>query len=188
MTAPAAPRAVGAPARFFLAAAVAVGLLVGAAGAASAASSPAAQNAVGASTVALASFVGLSGDVSPATHLESYDSQAKTASATGVAANTAQSLPTRAEAADLLKASRPVGSALKNDAMHRAGDWVIDDVAQSGSVFELVGGDGVSRTLVQMPGEVNGVAGRFEWIMEGQDLTHQLFVRGGTINGIPIKP
>ena len=104
------------------------------------------------------------------------------------AANTARSLPTPAEAADLLRAARPTGSALKSDAAHRAGDWVIDDVAQSGSVFELVGGDGVSRTLVQLPGEMNGVAGRFEWIIEGQDLTHQLFVRGGTINGIPIKP
>ena len=113
---------------------------------------------------------------------------ASTAESAANAANSARSLPTSAEAADLLRAARPTGSALKSDVAHRAGDWVIDDVAQSGSVFDLVGGDGVSRTLVQMPGEVNGVAGRFEWIMEGQDLTHQLFVRSGTINGIPIKP
>jgi hypothetical protein len=103
-------------------------------------------------------------------------------------ANTARSLPTPAEAAELLRASQPTGSALQRDANHLAGSWVVDDVAQSGSVFDLIGGDGVSRTLIQMPGEVNGVAGRFEWILEGQDLTHQFFVRGGTINGTPIKP
>jgi len=102
--------------------------------------------------------------------------------------NVARAVPTPTQAADMLRASKPVGSALQRDPMHRAGDWVIDDVARNGSVFEVVGGDGVSRVLVQMPGEVNGVAGRFEWIMEGEELTHQLFVRGGTINGIPIKP
>jgi len=55
--------------------------------------------------------------------------------------------PPPAEVADLLRAAEPTGPALKSDAAHRAGDRVIDDVAQSGSVFDLVGGDGVSRTL-----------------------------------------
>jgi hypothetical protein len=89
MTAPATPSLLGAPARFLLAAVLALGLAFGIAATASAASSPAAENAVGASTAALASSVGLSGDVSPATHLESYDSQAISASATGVAADSA---------------------------------------------------------------------------------------------------
>ncbi|MEV2220303.1 hypothetical protein AB0E01_10540 [Nocardia vinacea] len=30
--------------------------------------------------------------------------------------------------------------------------------------------------------------GRFEWIIDGDKVTHQMFVRNGTINGIPIKP
>lgn len=63
----------------------------------------------------------------------------------------------------------------------------IQDKVQNGTVFRTVGGDGVERLLVQMPGEVNGVAGRFEWIVDGGSLTHQMFVRGGTLNGIPIK-
>jgi len=92
MTAPATPHVLGAPARFFLAAVVAVGLLVGAAASASAASSPAAQNAVGALGLTLAPLVGVSGDVSPAMSRDSYDSQVITASATGVAANSATSL------------------------------------------------------------------------------------------------
>lgn len=89
MTATAAPRALGVPARFFLAAVVAVGLMVGAAATASATTVPAAQNAVGASTVTLASVVGSSGDVSPATSRDAYDSRVVSASATGVAADTA---------------------------------------------------------------------------------------------------
>jgi hypothetical protein len=32
------------------------------------------------------------------------------------------------------------------------------------------------------------VSGRFEWMVDGGDLTHQMFVRGATINGISIKP
>ena len=54
-------------------------------------------------------------------------------------------------------------------------------------MFRTVGGDEVERLLVQAPGEVNGVAGRLEWIVDGGNLTHQMFVRGGTIIGIPIR-
>jgi hypothetical protein len=40
-----------------------------------------------------------------------------------------------------------------------------------------------------MPGEVNGISGRFEWIVDTSgNLTHQWFVKGGSINGIPIVP
>ncbi len=98
-------------------------------------------------------------------------------------------VPTPAEAADLVKGAKPVGSALKSDAAHRAGSFVVDDIASNGSVFRFVGGDGVTRTLVQTPGELNSVAGRFEWIVDGAgNLTHQMFVKGGSINSVPIKP
>jgi len=33
---------------------------------------------------------------------------------------------------------------------------------------------------------LNGEAGRFEWIVQNQQVTHRLFVKGGGINGIPI--
>lgn len=55
---------------------------------ASAATATVTQNVVGVSTAAVAPLVGSAGDVSPATHLETYDSQAQIVSATGVAANT----------------------------------------------------------------------------------------------------
>lgn len=46
----------------------------------------------------------------------------------------------------------------------------------------------VQRILVQSPGGMNGVAGRFEWIVDGNSLTHQRFVPEGSINGIPNTP
>jgi hypothetical protein len=88
-----------------------------------------------------------------------------------------------------LKTANPVGSALKNDPAHRAAAWVRDDAAEGGAVFKITGGDGVQRTLIQIPGEMNGVAGRFEYIVDqAGNLTHEMFVEGGSINGEPIKP
>jgi hypothetical protein len=99
-----------------------------------------------------------------------------------------EAVPTPAEAQDLVKAAEPVESALKDDAWHRSAAFAADDIADNGTVSSITGGDGVQRLLIQAPGEVNGVAGRFEWILEGDRITHEMFVRGGTINGIPIKP
>jgi hypothetical protein len=96
MTRAVAPHALGAPARLFLAAAVGVGLLVGIAASASATTVPAAQNAVGASTSATAPLVGLSTDVSPAMGRDSCAPQTVSASATGVAADSAAGLPRNA--------------------------------------------------------------------------------------------
>lgn len=95
--------------------------------------------------------------------------------ATGVAANgAARDPPSSSEAAALIQGAKPTGSALKirpvrNRVPYRRRRRV-------------------DRRLVQMPGEVNGTAGRFEWIVDGGSLTRQVFVRGGTINGTPIKP
>ena len=49
----------------------------------------------------------------------------------------------------------------------------------------MLGGD--SR-IVQMPGMLNGDWGRYEWIVDAGNVTHQMFVVGGSINGIPIAP
>ena len=95
---------------------------------------------------------------------------------------------TPAEAAESIRSATLGGSALKSDPWHRSGAWVVDDIADRGVVFQIVGGDGVQRMLVQMPGSVNGIEGRFEWILDGDRITHQMFVRGGGITGVPIKP
>jgi len=87
----------------------------------------------------------------------------------------------------------PVGSALKEDRAHRAAA-ILGNTLQSGSSFLIRGGDGVQRILVQTPGMLNEQAGRYEWILQVgwyftfrmHFLTHQMFVQGGSINGIPI--
>jgi hypothetical protein len=98
---------------------------------------------------------------------------------------------TRATTAEgeALIAANPVGSALKSDATHNAATFMRSDAAAQGTHFPIVGGDGVGRTLTQIPGELNGVKGRYEYIVEPSgNLTHQRFVANGTINGIPNKP
>jgi hypothetical protein len=95
---------------------------------------------------------------------------------------------TPAEAAAKIRQAAPTGSALKADPLHRSGSWVVEHIAEKATVFPLVGGDGVRRTLVQMPGSLNGAEGRFEWILDEDRITHQLFVRDGKITGVPIKP
>lgn len=96
--------------------------------------------------------------------------------------------PTPSQAQEMVKTADRTGSGLKSDPWHRSASFPVDDISTKGTVSEIVGGDGKTRTLVQMPGEVNGVPGRFEWIIDGDKVTHQMFVRNGTINGIPIKP
>jgi len=92
------------------------------------------------------------------------------------------------KAAHALRNAEPIGSALKSDLIHRVATFMRDEAANSGTHFRIVGRDGITRTLTQIPGEVNGVTGRFEYIVdEAGNLTHQLFVKGGTINGIPIR-
>src|SRR5690606_33793047 len=83
-----------------------------------------------------------------------------------------------------------VGSALQSDPLHRAPTFVIDDICNQGTVFRIRGGDGVERTLTQMPGSVNGQAGVFEWIVDQNgSLVHQRFIPGGPVSGIPnIRP
>ena len=45
-----------------------------------------------------------------------------------------------------------------------------------------------NATLYQLDGSLNGVAGRFEWIIQGGKVTHRMFIQNGTMNGVPIKP
>ncbi|MFW0786625.1 hypothetical protein AAFP35_19190 [Gordonia sp. CPCC 206044] len=93
------------------------------------------------------------------------------------------------EAEDIIRDAQRSGSGLKKDTNHRAPDLVVDEIGTKGKVFDITGNDGVERTLVQTPGELNGVPGRFEWIIEPNGrVSHQFFVRGGSINGIPNKP
>ena len=115
----------------------------------------------------------------------SRSSGATRASTTPVVASVA----TEAESGAMSQMER-VGSGLKDDPLHRATSWVVDDPAAQ--QFTITGGDGVQRTLYQLPGEVNGKTGVFEWIVDnsGTDsvITHQRFIPGGQVNGVPNQP
>ncbi len=92
-------------------------------------------------------------------------------------------------AQQLVDEGTPILTALsKTDAYHRAPAFVTGQIAKSATVWSLSSARGVV-TLVQMPGEVNGVAGRFEWIVDqAGKITHMLFVEGGKITGVPTIP
>jgi hypothetical protein len=94
----------------------------------------------------------------------------------------------RAElAAQEIEGADAVGSALKADPYHRSASFVTD-MAREGKVFSIGNRSGTVN-LTQVLGEMNGVSGRFEWIVDGSgNLTHQMFVRGGGITGVPIVP
>jgi hypothetical protein len=61
---------------------------------------------------------------------------------------------------------------------------VVDNFADKAIGFKLPDG----ALLYQLGGSFNKVSGRFEWIAENGQITHRMFVKGGTINGIPIQP
>ena len=83
----------------------------------------------------------------------------------------------------LLYTSLPrIGSALKTVAYH-AFPNVVDNYAGYATKSQISNG-----TLYQVLGSLNGVDGRFEWVVQNNYVTHRLFVRGGSINGRPIIP
>ncbi|HLR35968.1 MAG TPA: hypothetical protein VK071_11665 [Tissierellales bacterium] len=45
-----------------------------------------------------------------------------------------------------------------------------------------------NATLYQLEGSLNGAAGRFKWIIQDGKVTHRMFIQGGTMNGVAIKP
>ncbi|MFJ4055624.1 hemagglutinin repeat-containing protein [Pseudomonas sp. NPDC089743] len=63
---------------------------------------------------------------------------------------------------------------------------IVDNYASSATKFSLNNGS----SLYQASGSYNGVAGRFEWIVDPKlgGVTHRMFVPNGTVNGIPVKP
>jgi RHS repeat-associated protein len=88
-----------------------------------------------------------------------------------------------------LKSAEPVGSALKDDLYHQGATWMRDVAAEKGTAFSIIGADGNPATLIQMEGNFNGVVGRYDYIVDSSgELTHQMFVKGGKINGVPIIP
>ena len=113
----------------------------------------------------------------------SQDPQIGPGPATQPSTTPGQGVPTSLQAQKLVEDAVPVGSGLKSDPYHRAASFAVDDISSRGSVFRIKSGPG-EKTLIQVPGGLNGKAGRFEWIVNDQgQLEHQRFVVNGSING-----
>ena len=55
---------------------------------------------------------------------------------------------------------------------------LIDQKADAGNVKKIIGGDGIERTKVELPGNINGKDGNFSWIIEPDNtINHRQFER-----------
>lgn len=86
----------------------------------------------------------------------------------------------------IVRAERTRTALMKDDKFHRAASYLSEDHIASGKVFNITGGDGVIRTLLQVEGQIDDIVGIFEYILDSNGkISHQLFKPGGVINGIP---
>ena len=91
-----------------------------------------------------------------------------------------------ANAAKKILNGQRTGSALKNDIYHRAASFLSKSQLSKGNTFNLMGNDGIQRTVLQVSGTLNNKNGIFEYIIEANGtISHQLFKPGGIINDIP---
>lgn len=91
-------------------------------------------------------------------------------------------------AAQEIQGATPVGSALKEDPHHIAPSFIpTEDIANNGSHFTIMGGDGQQYNLTQMVGDLNDQPGVYEWLTKPStgELTHQRFIPNGVITGKP---
>ena len=86
--------------------------------------------------------------------------------------------------------AKSVGSAEKQDPYHKVADskLIKQEILNSDStkIFDITGRDGNHYTLIQGEGTVNGKVGIFEYIVnDANEITHQVFVEGGKVTGMP---
>jgi filamentous hemagglutinin len=86
----------------------------------------------------------------------------------------------------IVNADRIGTAAAKSDPGHRAASFLTQEQLANGQTFIITGGDGVDRTLLQVTGEMDDIAGIFEYILTPEGyVSHQRFIKNGVINGVP---
>jgi len=85
----------------------------------------------------------------------------------------------------ILNAERTGTALTKEDKYHRATTFINAEHLRKGQVFNIVGKDKKPAVLLQVDGELNGKNGIFEYIIRDNKVTHQLFIKGKKINGVP---
>jgi hypothetical protein len=79
-----------------------------------------------------------------------------------------------------------IGSGLKDDPSHRSASFVSEEQLANGRVTSFIGSDNKSYSLLQTKGNLNGVDGIYEYILDSTGkITHQRFITGGKITGFP---
>ncbi|MDR7811501.1 RHS repeat domain-containing protein [Lacrimispora sp.] len=88
-------------------------------------------------------------------------------------------------ASKIVNAERTGTALAKTDVYHTSASYLSESQLSAGKTFNITGGDGIQRTLLQVEGGLNGKTGIFEYIIEPNGtVSHQLFKPGGIINGI----
>ena len=89
-------------------------------------------------------------------------------------------------AAKEVREAERIGSALKDDALHRAASFIPEEQLANGKVTSFLGADRKSYTLLQVNGNLNSSNGIYEYIINSSgEITHQRFIIGGKITGFP---
>lgn len=80
----------------------------------------------------------------------------------------------------IVNADRVYSAASKNDIYHRACSFLSETQLSKGTAFYITGYDEVRCILLQVQGEINGVKGIFEFILQPDGtVSHKLFTKIG---------
>lgn len=106
-----------------------------------------------------------------------------------VAARHLQTAERRGVGKDVIRNPMVPGSGLKADPEHRMASFLTEKDLASAVVTPIKGGDGVLRTLVQVPSyPFEGKIGIVEYIIDTDGVvTHQRFIEGGVVGAGPNK-
>ncbi|WP_258208112.1 polymorphic toxin-type HINT domain-containing protein [Paenibacillus radicibacter] len=104
----------------------------------------------------------------------------------GIWVHNTQCMDSASAAKTINNADRSSTALSKSDPGHRAASFLTEAQIGKGTTFNITGGDGIQRTLLQVNGGLDGKNGIYEYIIDSNaTVSHQRFIEGGIINGVP---